>query len=226
MLQDNVYESTGRAFYNGFTVEARKQFGRGIVLNANYTLSKAIDEVVDFNSDFQANNQLDLRSERSLSSFDQRHKFVFYGTFMSPHKMENGFTSALLSDFTLSPIVRANSGRPFNLLAGYDLNGDHHSTTDRPAFAGRNTGIGPDFWTVDVRLARDFRIKDQLHLEVTAEAFNILNRLNFGSVNNVTGNIKPPFDLKGRSDLSPSKPLGYTSAMDPRQLQFGVRARF
>src|SRR5262249_27219181 len=127
LLQDNIYESSGGAFYHGMTVEASKRMGHGIGFGVNYTLSKAIDEVTDYNSDFQANDQTDLRAERALSSFDQRHKLVVYGSLDTP------FVS-------VTPVVRGNSARPFNLLAGTDVNGDRHSTTDRPIFAGRNTG--------------------------------------------------------------------------------------
>lgn len=214
LVQDNVYESTGRSFYHGMTLEVRKRFANRFSLNANYTLSKAIDDVVDFNSDFQANDQLNLRAERALSSFDQRHKVVAFATVDGP------------AGFTFTPIFRANSGRPFNLLVGTDLNEDFHATTDRPPFAGRNTGKGPEFWTVDLRLMRRFMLGDDTSLELIGEAFNLFNRLNFRSVNNTVGVISPPFDLRGRRDVGPSQPLGFTSAFDPRQVQLGARLNF
>ena len=94
--------------------------------------------------------------------------------------------------------------------------------------AGRNTGIGPDFWTLDLRVNRKFGWGrgDSKRVEVMAEAFNIFNRLNFRSVNNTVGNIETPFRLKGRRDLGPSHPLGFTSAFDPRRIQLGVRLSF
>jgi hypothetical protein len=213
LVQDNVYESTGRSFYHGMTVEISKRFSSRLRVHANYTWSKAIDDVVDFNSDFQAADQLNLRAERSLSSFDQRHKVVAY---------------ALLESlgFTLSPIFRANSGRPFNLLVGSDLNEDFHSTTDRPPFAGRNTGTGPAFWSADLRLTRRIRVGERMNLDVMGEAFNLFNHLNFRSVNNAVGLLSPPFDVRGRSDVGPSEPLGFTSAFDPRQIQIGMRLHF
>ena len=214
LVQDNVYESTGRSFYHGMTLEVQKRFANRFSLNANYTLSKAIDDVVDFNADFQATDQLNLRAERALSSFDQRHKLVAYASVESP------------GGFTLTPIFRANSGRPFNLLVGTDLNEDFHSTTDRPPFAGRNTGKGPGFWTMDLRLTRRLSIGDTAKIELIGDAFNIFNRLNYRSVNNTVGVISPPFDLRGRSDVGPSQPLGFTSAFDPRQIQLGARVNF
>ncbi len=214
LLQDNLYESSGQAFYNGFMAELTKRFTRGASLSVNYTLSKAIDEVVDFNSDFQANDLLNLRAERSLSSFDQRHKFVMYGSVET------------FDGVSLTGIVRANSARPFNLLVGTDLNGDRHSTTDRPAFAGRNTGIGPNFWTVDLRVNKTVRLRDTARVEFVAEAFNLFNRLNYQSVNNTVGNITGPFNIKGRADVGPSQPLGFTAAFEPRRIQLGLRFSF
>jgi hypothetical protein len=214
LVQDNVYESTGRSFYHGITLELESRVSRRIRVNANYTLSKAIDDVVDFNADFQPNDQLNLRAERALSSFDQRHKFAGYASVEMPR------------GFVLTPIVRGNSGRPFNLLVGYDLNEDFHSTTDRPPFAGRNTGKGPSFWTVDARVTRHVRLGEDARLELIGEAFNIFNRLNYRSVNNTVGLMPPPFDVSGRRDLKPGQPLAFTSAFDARRIQLGARLSF
>src|SRR5258708_34210281 len=103
-------------------------------LFGSYTYSKAIDQVTDFNSDYGPADQTNLAAERALSTFDQRHKVVFAGVLDSPWK--NG----VFSGFQFSPIVRYNSGHPFNLLAGTNLNNARHSTNDRPTRAARNTG--------------------------------------------------------------------------------------
>ncbi|MBZ5601532.1 MAG: TonB-dependent receptor [Acidobacteriia bacterium] len=137
LFQLNQYESTANSWYNALILEANKRLTRGIGFSANYTFSKSIDETTDYNSDFQPNNQLCRSCERSLSPFDQRHKVVVYATLQSSQK------NALLRDFTFTPIFRYNSPRPFNVLAGGELNNDRHNTTDRPYFAGRDIGIGP-----------------------------------------------------------------------------------
>ncbi|MBI3473990.1 MAG: TonB-dependent receptor, partial [Candidatus Solibacter usitatus] len=220
LYQDNVYESTGRSFYNGGMIEVTKRLSRRATFHFNYTFSKAMDEVLDFNSDFQPNDQTNLRAERSLSAFDQRHKVVAYGVFQTPRG--KGF----FSDFTCTPIFRANSARPFNLLTGFDLNADRHSTTDRPRFAGRNTGIGPAFWTFDGRLSRRIPMGEQRALELMAEGFNLFNHLNLGSVNNTVGDMPGPFRVEGRRDRTPSQPLGFTAAYDARRVQLGLRFSF
>jgi hypothetical protein len=211
---NGIFEPSGRAFYSGLIVEVRKRMRRSLSFNANYTFSKATDEVTDYNIDYESFDQTDQRADRSLSSFDQRHKVVAYALWRSP------------GDFEFTPIFRANSGRPFNLLAGFDLNQDRHDTSDRPAGAGRNTGLGPGFWTFDLRLARAVAAGENFRAEFTAEAFNLFNRLNYSSINNVVGNISGPFDLRGRKDRGPSEPLGFSSAYDPRRIQLGIRLRF
>ena len=220
LLQDNVYESTGKSFYYALTFEASKRFSRNLSFHGNYTFSKAIDDVLDYNSDFEANDQTNLRAEKALCAFDQRHKVVLYGVLETPH------TNSIFGNFVFTPIFRANSARPFNLLAGVDVNGDRHSTTDRPPFAGRDTGIGPAFWTFDMRLARRFSFGEQRVLELMAEGFNLMNHLNYATVNNVVGVIPGPFNLEGRNDRTPSQPLGFTSAFDSRRIQLGLRFSF
>src|SRR5262249_24870029 len=230
LLQENMYEASGRAFYHGMIVEANKRLSHGLSFSANYTLSKAIDEVTDFNSDFQPNDQTNTRAERGLSPFDQRHKLVVYAYYQSPLETRRGnsLIANLVADSSLTPIFRANSVRPFSLLAGTDLNGDRHNTTDRPVGAGRNTGIGPNFWTMDLRVTRRIKLRsEKRNLEISFDAFNLFNRLNYASVNNTVGpDSKPPFNVQARKDLLPSDPLAYTAALDPRRIQLGVRLSF
>jgi outer membrane receptor protein involved in Fe transport len=235
-FQDNIYDTTANSFYHAFTAQAQKRFSRNFSLNAHYTFSKAIDEVTDFNSDFSAQNPLNLQLERALSAFDQRHRFVASGVIQSP------FENLIARDWLLSPIVVAQSGRPFNLLLGFDANNDGNPQSDRPGQAGRNTGRGEAFYSFDMRLARRFFVKESRFVEISVEGFNLFNRTNFQGVNNVVGgacvaNGLPgscmagatpltDFDLRGRTDQKPTSPLGFTSASDPRQLQLGVRFNF
>lgn len=238
-LQDNQYESTANSFYHAGTIQLVKRFAHNYTINANYTYSKAIDEVTDFNSDFSAQNPLDLRAERALSAFDQRHRLVFSGMFMSPVKGERAL-SRLLSNWTLSPIFIAGSGRPFNVVLGIDANGDGVSTRDRPCVrtaadqpciansnVGRNVGLGAPFYNVDMRLGRRFGFSESKYVEVTFEAFNLFNHTNFTGINNVIGQT-PLTDGRphGIEGLAPTMPFAFTSAAPARQLQFGARFNF
>ncbi|HXG66755.1 MAG TPA: hypothetical protein VNO70_16760, partial [Blastocatellia bacterium] len=227
--QDNVYESSANSFYHAGTVQLIKRFANRISINTNYTYSKAIDEVTDFNSDFSAQNPLDVRADRALSAFDQRHRFVFSGVFQSPLEGDSAL-DRIFGNWVISPIFIAGSGRPFNLLlGGIDANGDFRSASDRPGTAGRNTGKGEPFYNVDLRLARRFFAAESRYLELTFEAFNLFNRTNFIGINNEVGVTFPPtgpFDVRGIKGRAPTQPLGFTAAAPARQLQFGARFNF
>jgi len=221
ILQNNEYDSVAGSVYHGAILELTKRFSAGFSVLANYTFSKAIDDSTDFNSDYAPFNQVDLRAERALSDFDQRHKIVVAANLESPWR------SRVLSGFQLAPIVSYNSGHPFNLLAGADINGDNHFTNDRPPGAPRNSGLGPNFTQFDMRLSRRFKLGERAHLQFTAEGFNIANRTNYATVNNIVGSdFTSPFAVPGTSAVSPSQKLGYTAALPKREIQLGVRIDF
>lgn len=226
-FQDNIYESSANSFYNAGTVSLQRRFANNFSLNLHYTFAKSIDEVTDFNSDWSAQDPLNLRLDRALSAFDQRHRAVFSGVFGSPWK------NKFLSNWIFSPIVIAQSGRPFNLLLGIDANNDGRSQSDRPFAAGRNTGVGEPFYSFDLRLARRFPVNENAYFEFTFEGFNLFNWTNFLGVNNIVGGL--PLDqlralttgpTHGNPTVAPTRPLGFTSAAPARQLQFGVRFNF
>jgi hypothetical protein len=222
ILQNNQYSSVANAVYNGGILEVKKRLSNHFSLFANYTYSKAIDDSTDFNSDYAAFNEVNLAAERSVSDFDQRNKVVFAAVLDSPWEH-----SRILSGFELAPVVSYNSGHPFNLLAGADINGDNHFTNDRPPGAPRNSGLGPDYVDFDMRLSWSFKFGERYDLLFTAEGFNIANHTNYASVNNIVGaDFAPPFNVHGTASLSPSQPLGFTAAFPNREIQLGVRLAF
>ena len=78
--------------------------------------------------------------------------------------------------------------------------------------AGRNIARGYPFYQLDIGLHKQFRLwSEQSHLEVRAEAFNLLNQTNFG----------PP-----NSDISSSAFGSITQTFPARQLQFALKVIF
>jgi hypothetical protein len=222
LLQNNQYSSIGAAVYQGGIIEMRKRFGNHFTMLANYTYSKATDNVTDFNSDYSPFNETDLAADHALSDFDQRHKVVIAGVLDSPWD-HNKF----LKGFQLSPVFNYNSGHPFNLLAGSDINGDNHFTNDRPPGSPRNSGLGPNYIDFDLRLSKTFKLSEKYSVMFTAESFNLANRTNYTSVNNIVGpDFGPPFNVHGTASLSPSDPLGFTAAAPKREVQLGARFIF
>jgi hypothetical protein len=231
IFQADQYSSQASALYEGGIIEVKKRFSNNFTLIGNYTYSKAYDTSTDFNSDFGPQDNTNLGIDRGLSDFDQRHKFTFAAVLDSPWK--NKFASG----FELSPIARYNSGHPFNLLAGADVNGDRHPTNDRPIGAGRNTGLGPEYVDFDLRLSRQIKFGEKASVQLVAEGFNIANHTNYASVNNVVGPAfglplaaggagATTFHVYGSRAVGPSLPLGFTSVFPKREIQLGLRLSF
>jgi hypothetical protein len=242
IVQNNQYSSQSYALYEGGIAELTKRFGNHFSVFANYTWSKGIDTSTDYNTDYGPQDPTNLNLDRSLSEFDERHKVVIAGVLDSPWKQ------SILSGFQLAPIFSYHSGHPFNLLAGGEVNGDNHTTNERPIGAPRDTGLGPNYIDFDARLSWRHKLGERADLKFTAEGFNLANRTNFGSVNNevsplfalptaapyfgdgntsfnVSG-IRPGTALAGGGTATPSTPLAFTSAFPKRQIQLGLRLSF
>jgi hypothetical protein len=88
---------------------------------------------------------------------------------------------------------------------------DHGDTSRSFRFrypsGARNDERNPSYWTVDLRIAREFRLGDRVDLQATLEAFNLLDdqtRIISDRIDETVGGIRR---------------FG-------RQLQFGVRVAF
>ena len=114
------YESSGRYNQNQFIVNFNSRLHRNATLNAYYVLAKANSDA-DGAGTFPA-NPYDLSTEYGRASGDIRHRFVMIGNFRAPWGI------------TLNPFVTVQSGRPFNITLGRDINGDTLNT-ERPALA-------------------------------------------------------------------------------------------
>jgi hypothetical protein len=235
IVQNNQYTSAAYALYEGGIVEVKKRFNERFTLFGNYTFSKGFDTSTDYNTDYGPQDPTNLNLDRSVSEFDQKHKLVIAGVLDSPWRQ------SILSGFQLAPIFSAHSGHPFNLLAGGEVNGDNHTTNERPIGAARDTGLGPDYIDFDMRLTWAHKLGEKSNLQFTAEGFNIANRTNFASVNNEVSplfgftpgfttfnvrGIRPGTALPGGETATSSTPLAFTSAFPKRQVQLGLRLTF
>ena len=166
IVQNNQYTSAASALYEGGIVEVKKRFGNHYTIFGNYTYSKAYDTSTDFNSDYGPQDPTNLGLDRGLSEFDERHKVVIAGVFDSPWK------ESVLSGFELSPIFSYHSGHPFNFLAGGEVNGNNHTTNERPIGAPRDSGLGPNSTSLICAWPGATRSSEKSSLELTAEGFN------------------------------------------------------
>jgi hypothetical protein len=208
IVQNNQYSSVASALYQGGILEIKRRFQNHFTLIGSYTYSKAYDTTTDFNSDYGPQDPLNLAADRSVSNFDERHKLVIAGVFESPWR-------GLLSGFEASPILKYNGGHPFNLLSGEATNGDNHPTNGRPIGAPRNSGLGPNYMGLDMRLGWRRKLGEN----------NEVGPL-FAMPTALGGGGSTTFNVHGSAAIPPSQPLGFTSAFPKRELQLGVRLDF
>jgi len=114
------YESSGRYNQNQFILNFNSRFTRNASLNAYYVLSKANSDADGIGS--LPANPYDLSTEYGRASGDIRHRFVMTGNIRT------------YWGITFNPFVIVQSGRPFNITLGRDINGDTFNR-ERPVLA-------------------------------------------------------------------------------------------
>jgi hypothetical protein len=232
ILVNNLFESSGLSSYHGATVSLTRRFNKRYQVIGSYTYSKTISDATDLNFELGPQDPTNVRDDRSLSSFDLRHRLTLAAVLESPFSGGSWYERAL-ADFYVSPIVTARSGFPFNIRTGFDVNLDAVNN-DRPLGVGRNTFKGPDFFTTDLRVGRQIRLNGDspLGIEFIFDAFNLFNRTNFKEVNTITNTLIldplrfPDVRVKGNSAIPASQFSGFTSAYDPRIIQLAAKFSF
>jgi hypothetical protein len=258
ILQNNQFSSTGNSIYHGLTASLTRRYNRGLQFQINYTFSRAIDDTSDYSSLSTPFRPGFLASDRSVSDFNITHNFVANAVYTTPfHPGVDGFWKKLLADVSISPIIYARSGVPFTLLVPGLTNGaGNHTSEARPFHEGRNSGIGPAFYSWDMRVSKALYIRRDsgLRLDMIAQGTNLLNHTNFSAVNNVFPNtavlnattgvtqsasvstpkgtvdlLNGPYRYRGfvpTSAAELSTPLSFSSANPPRQVSLALQLAF
>jgi hypothetical protein len=113
--------SGANSIYNSLQISAEKRFSHGVLLNANYTYSKTIDEVSYLTDLCGINviNPYDLRAYRGVSDFNVPHRFVLNYLWQLPSP-RGGIERAILGGWETSAIWNWQSGYPLNITSGGD----------------------------------------------------------------------------------------------------------
>ncbi len=131
--------SNGSSVYHGLTANLRKRFNNHYEFLASYTWSHAIDDSTDLQATVVPQDSYYADNDRSSSTFDQRHRFVFSGVYQSGKIGGSGFVSKFFSDWTFAPLIELSSGRPFNIVTGSGDNFQFSSETGRPNVVAAQT---------------------------------------------------------------------------------------
>jgi hypothetical protein len=128
-----VLETRYQSWYNGLELKATKRMNRGFMFSGFYTLSKAIDTLLDQGAGLTAGvaNPFDLSNMKGRSQFDRRHVVGLSWMWEQHHQFQNGVIDALLSGWTVSGVHNWSSGNPLNFTMGTDVALDGTSGQDR-----------------------------------------------------------------------------------------------
>ena len=247
----NAQISDGNSTYHAGNFEVKRRFANNFTFLASYTWSHSIDDSSDLQTLLIAQDVRNFRAERADSLFDQRHRFVFSGVWMSPDEWRKGDgMHRFLSNFTVAPIFEWSSGRPFNIITNVDANNDQSTQTDRPSVnadgtlcvpgalgcstplitngqfstgnLGRDMGTTHSYQSLDLRLSRAFHLGERAKIDLIAEGFNLFNRFNEASASPLYSDVNA-FNKRASNGRYYSRP---TAAFDPRQFQFGGKLTF
>jgi hypothetical protein len=165
-------ESSARSNYDALTLTLNKRFASRYQFLASYTLAYNRDD--DSNernfAGITYENAFNLLDEYRWSRNDIRHRGALSGSYEIP------------KGFLVSGIASYRSGLPFTPFTGVDSNGDAQFT-DRPIIGGipllRNSFRQPNYFNIDMRVSKTFRIKENHTLELLFDMFNLSNQRNF-----------------------------------------------
>jgi TonB dependent receptor len=216
---NSQYSPRADSHYDGLHVSFVQRPVRWGNYRVSYTYSKALDNVGEFFFSSPIDN-FNLWQDYGRSDDDQHHRLVFDGSIHSPASNADTLWQRISHDFQLSTMLQYYSSLPFNITAGTTT---VQGTTARPtingAFISRNAGSGFDFFNVNTRLSRTVKASENVRLEATLEAFNLLNHVNGVALNGAFG-----------TGTYPTNPLPtfkqVTAVNDPRTLQLGLRISF
>lgn len=240
--------------YNSLQAQYRRTLWHGLQMMTSYTWSHAIDDstsnftlsaLLRGNSNFDTRNNFQAAITYNVPSpatngfaravlggwaLDSRVSArsglpvdVLYATTVAP----SGASYSYHPNRTSAPLYIGNpsapGGRAIN-IAAFSAPG-----TNVEGNAGRNTARGFATYQWDTAFRRSFRLTDGLHVDFRGEAFNVLNKANFGTISSSfqTNTAANPFGWATNTQASQLGGLNtlYQSG-GPRSLQMALKVRF
>ena len=168
-------ESTARSNYDALSLSVKRRFASKLQFYTNYTLSYNRDD--DSNernfAGIAYENAFNLADEFRWGRNDIRHRWGISGIYDLP------------LGFQIGTIAEWRTGSPFSAFTGGDSNGDGQFT-DKPIIGGipllRNAFRQPNFFNQDLRVTKNFKIREGHQVSLIFEMFNLWNNenLSFG----------------------------------------------
>jgi hypothetical protein len=121
-LQGTAFD--GMSNYNSLQVTLRKQFSHGLMMQAAYTWSKSLSDLVDdavSKGQYAANsnNANDFSQQYGPSDFNRPQRFVVNYTYDLPLGVHHGAAGTLLNGWSVAGVTTVQDGAPLTI---YDAN--------------------------------------------------------------------------------------------------------
>ncbi|HET6976815.1 MAG TPA: carboxypeptidase-like regulatory domain-containing protein [Pyrinomonadaceae bacterium] len=120
-----IFTNEGNSTYDGLTLEFRRRFARGLLVQSSYTFSKALSNMYASNSDLfdqPATLRKELDNRRGVTPFDITQAFKTNFIYELPVGRgqqflggANGWVDKLLGGWGFNGNIRIQSGSPFSL---------------------------------------------------------------------------------------------------------------
>ncbi|MEO7651148.1 MAG: TonB-dependent receptor, partial [Bryobacteraceae bacterium] len=128
----------GNSNFHSLQVKLEKRYSMGLTFLSSYTWSKSIDDSSTLTT-LSQNNPFDLRQERGLSEFDQRHNsvttFVYelpFGHGKALGANAPGIVNAIIGGWQLNGISTLRTGNPVRIVLSADVANTGVSGGQRP----------------------------------------------------------------------------------------------
>jgi hypothetical protein len=235
--------------YNALTLTLTQHAWRGLVVNANYTWSKALDDASNPGPNNAGTNlpqdPNNMAAEKGLSDFDHRHRFLVSFLYQLPFlKQSEGWIHTVFADWQAGGIWTLESGSPFTVNLPFDnANNGTPVMSQRPdLICDPNNGpktpaewfdtscfvtppplaygnAGRDIVTGPGTNNFDATFQKEFPLRETMKLQFRADIFNFFN--------HPNFNQPNRIFTAASSNFGsISSAQDPRQMQFSLRLAF
>ena len=233
-------KSVVNTHYDALWLTVDRRFADRYQFHAAYTLSKALNYANDDQIPFAYPpvDPTDLHREYGPAPNDQRHRLILQGVADLPFGLHVSPLWSIASAVPMDIMLPDNSSRvpQFSRNAG---GRQFHNAAELNAAIAKinaaggslplvptNARFGDTFSSFDLRLSKDFRVRERMSLEALGEVFNLFNVTN--NLGTFTTNYSGFNNLLSATSFG--RPVGQAGGVfgsgGPRAFQFGAKLIF
>jgi hypothetical protein len=188
--------------YNAVSVDVSNHGFHGLVFDANYVWSHALDYNQNAGTGVSSNNWINpytnprqncgnvIGCSYGTSAFNVGHRAVGYVLYTIPGVREGSWLKYLANGWSINDTFQIQNGLPYSstLSSGKPiasaLNSTWNGAPQNTAFIpliGLNTNQAPRAIVDDLRVQKSFKFAEKYNLQLSADMYNVANHQNFSS---------------------------------------------